>query len=128
MPSTVGSVTIEYHAATDPDPEVRRAFSGCFFSVAGTHMHPSWRGFARVNLRAQGAELWTRTFDDVLLGVELQVRVSAGNTCSDANPTGAATDNVFANGVRLVRIVDTPGTGVEPGLAFTLLPDGTVVP
>lgn len=127
-PPTLGSVTFEYRAATDPDAQVRDEFPECFSLVGNTHIHPSWRGYARVRLTAQGPELWTRTFDDAPIDVELRVRVSDRNTCSDANPTGAATRNVFANGARLVRIVDTPGTGVEPGLAFTLRPDGTVVP
>lgn len=121
-------MAFEYRAATAPDDQVRDAFPNCFSAVGNTHIHPSWRGFARVSLVAEGPELWTLTFDDAPVNVELRVRVSDRNTCSETNPTGASTDDVFANGVRLVRIVNTPGTGVEPGLAFTLLPDGTVVP
>lgn len=36
--------------------------------------------------------------------------------------------NVFANGVLLTRIVDTPGNGTEPGLAFTVSASGGVTP
>lgn len=121
-------MSFEYRAATAPDPQVQAAFPSCFSLVGNTHIHPSWRSFARISLGAQGAALWTRTFDDAPFEVELSIRVSDRNTCSSTNPTGAATENVFANGVRLVRIVPTPGTGVEPGLAFTLQPDGTVIP
>lgn len=127
-PPTLGSVTFEYRAATDPNAQIRDEFPECFSLVGNTHIHPSWQGFARISLTRQGPELWTRTFDDAPVDVELRVRVSDRNTCSDANPTGASTENVFANGVRLIRIVDTPGTGIEPGLAFTLLADGTVMP
>lgn len=127
-PPTSGSVSFEYRAATEPDPEVRDAFPDCFSGVGDTHIHPSWRGFARVDMQAQGAELWIITFNDVPVDSEQSIRVSDGNICSATNPTGAATENVFANGIRLVRVVDTPGAGVEPGLAFTLLSDGTVVP
>lgn len=127
-PPLLGSVTFEYRAATDPDERVRDAFPECFSLVGNTHIHPSWRDFVRVFLEARGSELWTRTFDDVPVDVELRIRVSDRNTCSATNPTGASTENVFANGVLLVRVVNTPGTGVEPGLAFTLLSDGTVMP
>lgn len=44
------------------------------------------------------------------------------------DPNGASTMNVFANGVLLTRIVDTPGNGTEPGLAFTVSASGGVTP
>jgi len=37
-------------------------------------------------------------------------------------------DNVFANDVRLTRLVDTPGNGIEPGFAFIVSADGSVSP
>ncbi len=64
--------------------------------------------------------------DDVVL-VRLSLRVSDPNVCTE-NSTGAATRNVFANDVLLVDIVPTPGSGTEPGLAFTVDTDGTVTP
>ncbi|MBI2186743.1 MAG: hypothetical protein HYU37_06405 [Acidobacteria bacterium] len=45
-----------------------------------------------------------------------------------ARRPGAATRNVFANDVLLVEVVPTPGSGIEPGLAFTVSPDGRVSP
>jgi hypothetical protein len=44
------------------------------------------------------------------------------------NSTGASTEGVMANGVTLNRVVDTPGSGIEPGLAFSVSPDGIVTP
>jgi len=44
------------------------------------------------------------------------------------NATGASTVNVSANGVLLLRVVDTPGSGVEPGLAFAVAADGSIDP
>ena len=78
-------------------------------------------------MRAVGATLWQITFTDVPIGVRLSLRVSDPNVCTE-NPTGAATQNVFAGDVLLVDIVPTPGSGTEPGLALTVSPDGTVTP
>ena len=36
--------------------------------------------------------------------------------------------NVLGNDVLLVDTVPTPGSGTEPGLAFTVDADGTVTP
>lgn len=47
--------------------------------------------------------------------------------CAD-NPTGAATQNVSANAVLLTNVVDTPGSGVEPGLSFTVDADRQITP
>lgn len=59
------------------------------------------------------------------VGSEQRIRVGDPNTCAE-NPTGASTEDVTANGVLLTRIVDTPGSGIEPGLAFSAAADGTV--
>ena len=74
-----------------------------------------------------GADLWQITFTDVPVAERLSIRVSDPNVCAE-NPTGAATEQVFANDVRLVDIVPTPGTGTEPGLAFTVDAGGGVTP
>ena len=42
--------------------------------------------------------------------------------------TGASTERVSANGTLLTRVVDTPGSGIEPGLAFEVAADGSVTP
>ena len=92
-----------------------------------THIHPSWIGYARVLMMAAGTMEWRITLVNVPVDSEQRIRISDPNTCA-LNPTGASTENVFANGVLLVRIVDTPGAGIEPGLAFTVDSDGNVQP
>jgi hypothetical protein len=77
---------------------------------------------------SEGTGGWTITFDDVPVGSRERIRVSDANVCSAENATGAATANVRANGVLLTDVVDTPGSGVEPGLAFSVAGDGTVTP
>jgi hypothetical protein len=74
-----------------------------------------------------GEDRWEISFSDVPTGELLSIRVSDPNTCAE-NPTGASTENVFANDVRLTNIVDTPGSGIEPGLSFTVANDGMVTP
>jgi len=78
-------------------------------------------------MQAAGADLWQITFTDVPVDVRLSLRVSDPNVCTE-NSTGAATRNVSANDVLLMDIVPTPGTGTEPGLAFTVSADRTVTP
>ena len=119
-------VTIEYRASTTLDPEVARQYVSCVGEVGHTHVHPSWHNFARYNMEAAG-DHWTITFGDVPIDVRQSIRVSDGNACAE-NATGAATHDVFVNGVALTEVVDTPGDGIEPGLAFTVGPDGRVTP
>ena len=78
-------------------------------------------------MRASGSDLWQITFTDVPIDERLSIRVSDPNVCAE-NATGAATRNVSANDVRLVEVVPTPGTGTEPGLAFTVNAGGAVTP
>ena len=63
----------------------------------------------------------------VQVGSEQRIRISDPNACA-LNATGASTDGVSANGTLLTRVVDTPGSGVEPGLAFEVAADGSVTP
>jgi hypothetical protein len=95
--------------------------------VGPTHIHPSWRGFALFPMTAVAADRWEITLNDVPVNARQSIRISDGNVC-DENPTGAATRNVFANDVLLTDIVPTPGSGTEPGLAFTVAADGRVTP
>ncbi len=125
--ATTATVRFVYGASTAIDPAVAQAFPGCVQGVGQTHIHPSWRNFARVNMQAAGADSWEITFQDVPVGGEQRIRVSDPNVCAQ-NPTGAATEGVSANGVTLTRIVDTPGSGIEPGLAFSVSADGSVTP
>ncbi len=123
----MATVRFVYMASTTTDPGVETAFPDCVQGVSATHIHPGWRGFNAVFMTAMGDDRWEITFSDVPVGEEQRVRVSDPNTCA-LNPTGASTDGVFANGTLLVRVVDTPGSGVEPGLSFQVSTDGTVRP
>ncbi len=125
----VPSVRVEfvYRAATITSGAVRAAFPDCVAAVGVTHIHPGWRDFVRINMTPVGNDRWEITFTDVPVGSEQRIRISDPNTC-DSDPNGASTEGVSANGVLLTRIVDTPGNGVEPGLAFRVAADGTVTP
>jgi len=126
-PSQQATVAFSYLAATAPDPAVQQQFPQCTSGVGRTHIHLGWRGFSRIDMTAVGSDRWEIAFTDVPIGSEQRIRVSDPNTC-DTDPNGASTQNVFANAVRLTRIVDTPGNGTEPGLAFAVSADGTVTP
>jgi hypothetical protein len=62
---------------------------------------------------------------DAPINTRLTFRVNDQNFC-DENPTGAVTRNIIVNDVRLNQNATTPGTGDEPGFAFTVASDGTV--
>jgi hypothetical protein len=121
------TVEFVYVASTEIDPGVQNDFPGCVNGVGQTHIHPSWRNFSRIDMMPVGEDRWEISFSDVPTGELLAIRVSDPNTCAE-NPTGASTENVFANDVRLTNVVDTPGSGIEPGLSFTVMNDGTVLP
>lgn len=115
------SVTIVYLAATERDPDI----PDC--GVGATHIHPSWRDFARVGLVANGPDEWWIEFTDVPPNRLLSIRVNDANKCP-ADPNGATTEDIYANGVLLTNVVDTPGDGIEPGLSFSVDADGEVTP
>lgn len=121
------TVQFVYHASTTVDPAVQAAFPGCVNGVGRTHIHPSWEGYRLVVFDPQPPDHFTITFTNVPIGTENRIRVSDPNAC-DTHVTGASTVGVFANNVALSRIVDTPGTGIEPGLAFQVSANGTVTP
>lgn len=118
------TVSFEYVAPTATDPRVAAQFASCVTGIERTHLHPSWRGFARIDLIAAG-DRWTVTVSDVPVGVRHRFRINDPNVCPE-NPTGAVTRGILANGVPLTGVVETPGP--EPGLAFTVAADGTVTP
>jgi hypothetical protein len=62
---------------------------------------------------------------DVPVESRVSFRVNDQNAC-DQNPTGAVTQNVFVNDVRLAQNTTTPGNGDEPGFAFTIMSNGTI--
>ncbi|MCA1826924.1 MAG: hypothetical protein ABR567_15615 [Myxococcales bacterium] len=118
-------VTIQYVASTTLDAQVARTWVSCVSNVGRTHVHPGWHKFARYNMDEAG-DRWTISFTDVPVGRQ-ELRVSDANACAE-NATGAATHGVYVNGVELTEMVMTPGDGLEPGFAFTLLADGSVRP
>jgi hypothetical protein len=120
-------VRFVYRASTVARNDLPVAAQECVRGVGQTHIHPSWRNFDRFDMTPVGADRWERTFSDVPTTARQSIRVSDGNMC-DENPTGAATRNVFANDVLLVEVVPTPGSGTEPGLGFSVSPDGRVTP
>ena len=121
------TVEFVYLATTTINPTVQAQFPSCVAGVGQSHIHPSWFDFRRFKMTAEDSAEWRIIFMNVPVNQELRIRVSDPNVCKD-NPTGASTNNVFANGVLLTRIVDTPGSGIEPGLAFRVREDGTVTP
>ncbi len=125
--ATVATVQFVYGASTVPRTDLPPSAQACVQGVGRTHIHPSWRGFARFDMQAAGPDRWEMAFSDVPIDQRQSIRVSDGNVC-DENPTGAATRNVFANNVLLTQIVPTPGSGTEPGLAFSVNRSGVVTP
>ena len=123
--ATTATVLIAYSAPTQPT--LPASVQACVRGVGATHVHPSWRGFVVVTMRIAASDRFELSLDDVPVNQRVSIRVSDANACLE-NPTGAATRNVFANGTRLTEIVTTPGSGPEPGLAFTIAADGRVTP
>ncbi len=120
-PLPKAEVTFLYKASTERNLDI----PDC--GVGETHIHPSWQGYKLVNFIPYGPMEWRRTFANVPVGERLRIRVSDANAC-DRDPNGATTENVFANGVQLTRVVETPGNGSEPGLSLLVEADGTVKP
>ncbi len=120
-------VVFGYTAPTATDPAVATMFPQCVQGVNVTHLHAGWRSFQAVTMTAMGPDRWEVAFPDVPVGSEQRIRVSDPNTCA-LNATGASTEGVSANGTLLVRVVDTPGSGIEPGLAFTVAANGSIDP
>ena len=114
LSTTRATVRFDYRASTTVSPDLPPSTQACVNGAGRTHIHPGWRDFNRIDMRAVGTDLWQITFTDVPVAVRLSIRVSDPNVCAE-NATGAATRNVFANDVRLVDVVPTPGTGPSLG-------------
>jgi hypothetical protein len=121
------TVRFEYAAPTVLRTDLTATQLACAQAVEHTHIHPSWRNFDRIDMEIGGANLWRMSFADAPVNVRLSIRISDGNACVE-NATGAATHGISANGVMLTEIVPTPGSGTEPGLAFTVDSSGRVTP
>ena len=121
------TVAFTYDAPTATNPDIAAAFPECVQGVARTHIHPSWHGFAHIDLTAQGERGWAITFTDVPVGVDLNIQIGDPNACA-TEPGGFSTENVFANGVLLTRVAPTPGDEAVPSLVLRVAADGTVTP
>ena len=121
------TVRFVYRAQTARRTDLPPQMIECVMGVGPTHLHPSWRQWIAIPLTTANADQWEITLNDVPVGSRQAIRISDSNVC-DENPTGAATRNVFANDVRLTDIVTTPGSGPEPGLAFTVDASGRITP
>jgi hypothetical protein len=124
-PATAATVRIVFQGSTTRRSDLPPSAQACVNGVGVTHTHPSWRNFAAVPLQAVPPDRYEITFDDVPIDQRVSFRVNDQNSC-DQNPTGAVTRNVAANGVDLVQNATTPGSGDEPGYAFSVTAAGRV--
>ena len=123
--SMTATVRLVFMGSTTRRTDLRASAEACANAVGATHTHPSWRSFAGIPLQAVPPDRYEITFTDVPVNTRVSFRVNDQNAC-DENPTGAVTRNVFVNDIRLIQNATTPGTGDEPGFAFTVAPNGTV--
>lgn len=126
-PTTGGRATVRlvYRGSTTRRADLPPSAQACASGVGATHTHPSWRAFDAIPLRPVPPDRYEITFDDVPVNTSVSLRVNDVNWC-DVNPTGAVLRDVFANDVALVQNATTPGSGPEPGFAFSVTADGRV--
>jgi hypothetical protein len=123
--STNANVRIVFLGATVRRSDLPPSAQACVNGVGATHIHPSWRNFAGIALTPVPPDRYEITFTDVPVNTRVSFRVNDQNSC-DENPTGAVTRNILVNDVRLIQNTTTPGSGDEPGFAFSIAPNGTV--
>ena len=124
-PTTTATVRIVFQGSTARRSDLPASAQACVSGVGSTHIHPSWRDFAAINLQPVPPDRYEITFSDVPAGTRVTFRVNDQNSC-DENPTGAVTRNIFANDVRLVQNTTTPGNGDEPGYALIVAANGAI--
>ena len=125
-PAALGAtVRVIFDGETALDPTMPPATLVCVQGVGATHIHPSWRNFAGIPMLPVPPARYEIVLTDAPINTRLTFRVNDQNFC-DENPTGAVTRNIIVNDVRLNQNATTPGTGDEPGFAFTVASDGTV--
>jgi len=110
-PSPVASA-VEFHYEVSGAPAGALALD----CVGRVHLHPSWWGFAQVNMADVGSDTWAILFESVPVGRHT-VRVEVPPECG--------TGEVSANGTMLTDRVPSK-RGVE--LGFTVHADGSVTP
>ena len=123
--SATPTVQLVFRGSTTRRNDLPASAQACVNAVGTTHTHPSWRSFAAIPLQPVPPERYEITFTDVPVNTRVSLRVNDQNAC-DENPTGAVTRNVFVNNVRLIQNATTPGSGDEPGFAFSVAPNGAV--
>jgi hypothetical protein len=123
--STTAAVRIVFMGATARRTDLPASAQACVNGVGATHTHPSWRSFATVPMQPVPPDRYEISFDDVPVNTRVSFRVNDQNAC-DQNPTGAVTRNVSVNGVPLIQNTTTPGSGDEPGYAFSIAPNGAI--
>lgn len=127
QPSTPGLATVRivFRGATALRSDLPASAQACVNGVGQTHTHPSWREFQAFALTPVPPDRYEIVLNDAPVGMTLSFRVNDRNWC-DVNPTGAVLRDIFANNVALVQNTLTPGSGQEPGYAFTVTQDGRV--
>jgi hypothetical protein len=123
--SMTATVRIVFLGTTARRADLPPSAQACVSGVGATHIHPSWRSFAAIPLQPVPPDRYEIAFTDVPVNTRVSFRINDQNAC-DENPTGAVTRNVLANEVRLAQNATTPGSGDEPGFAFTIAPDGRI--
>jgi hypothetical protein len=123
--STTATVRIVFLGATTRRADLPASAQACVNGVGATHIHPSWRSFTGIPLQPVPPDRYELTFNDVPVNTRVSFRINDQNAC-DENPTGAVTRNVLANDLRLTQNATTPGSGDEPGFAFTIATNGGI--
>jgi uncharacterized repeat protein (TIGR01451 family) len=128
QPSTPGLATVRivYRGATALRSDLPASAQACVNGVGQTHTHPSWREFQAFALTPVPPDRYEIVLNDAPVGMTLSFRVNDRNWC-DVNPTGAVLRDVLVNNVAMVQNTLTPGSGQEPGYAFTVTQDGRVM-
>jgi hypothetical protein len=123
--SPFATVRVVFRGSTTQRSDLPASAQACVSGVGVTHTHPSWRNFGAFPLQAVPPDRYEIAFTDVPVDARVTFRINDQNYC-DQNPTGAVLRNVFANDVELAQNTTTPGSGDEPGFAFSVSSSGRV--
>ena len=123
---STATIRIVFMGPTARRSDLPASAQPCVSGVGATHTHPSWRNFEAIPLQPVPPDRYEITFTDVPRNTRVSFRVNDQNSC-DENPTGAVTRNILVNDVRLVQNATTPGSGDEPGFAFSIAANGTIM-
>ena len=118
--ATTANVRIVFMGATARRTDLPASAEACVNGVGATHTHPSWRNFASIPMQPVPPDRYEISFTDVPVNTRVSFRVNDQNAC-DQNPTGAVTQDVLANDVRLIRTPPHPATVTSRGSASRYL-------